>query len=73
MKELKNRSGEEFTESVPINVFMQLFSMLMDIVKAILMALPVLVVTVIRIFIPPKPKDVSGQTALVAEYFANLQ
>ncbi|XP_065090343.1 17-beta-hydroxysteroid dehydrogenase 13-like [Ochlerotatus camptorhynchus] len=65
MKELKNRSGEEFTESVPINVFMELFSMLMDIVKAILMALAVLVVTIIRILIPPKPKDVSGQTVLI--------
>lgn len=45
---------------------------LFDLVKVIIISLPILILTAIQIIVPPKPKDIRGRTVLVNEIEKNV-
>lgn len=56
---------EPIKRSPLLNVLMEVFCMVLDLVKVLTLGIPVLLITAVRILVPSKPKSIRGQTVLV--------
>ncbi|EAT44337.1 AAEL004281-PA [Aedes aegypti] len=56
---------EPIKRSPLLNVLMEVFCMVLDLVKVLILGIPVLLITAVRILVPSKPKSIRGQTVLI--------
>ncbi|XP_058815380.1 17-beta-hydroxysteroid dehydrogenase 13-like [Topomyia yanbarensis] len=65
MLQVKVHTEEGSTKNFSRSVFLEVLFVIVDFVKVLCYAVPILAMHIFRTFIPPKLKDVSGQTVLI--------